>query len=237
MLMLDRGKMQHLSLNTGAPFAMAKFGNEAGLGCGCGSGLSGLGLNMDMVNKANQFNPEPISRSALQAVQAITQFFQIGQGRMEADRIVPIQNQIHHQVLQPVAEAVNADYASQLSQSQLQSMLDALLVTKKYWLDFLHNTDWVDGRAATQAENTLAFLFDDQEQKLRQLMINAPYWGGVENAPEVIPVGGGATSGSGSIRYTPGGVSNILRSGSSILPWVLVGLAVMALPKIGKYQR
>jgi len=232
MLLLDRSKGPILARNTGSPFAMLRAYRSARPGM---DGLHGLGLNTNTLYEANQFNPEPITRTAIQVMQAIEQFFGVGQGRREANQIVPIQNEIHYNVLAPIAEAVNASYASGLSQSQLQQMLDALLGTKDYWLHFLHDTEWSDGRAAVQAEETLAFLFEDQERKIRQLLPNAPYWNTVE-PPEVIPVGGGTTTGPGTrpgTGYQTGGL-NILRTSSSILPWILAGAFIFMLPKIGK---
>src|SRR5262245_29169884 len=127
MIAFDRSKAlppRILSRNTAAPFAMLR-----GMKCGLRGGL-GLGLTL---TEASQFDPEPISRSAMQATDQILAFFRVGAGRMEADRIVPIQNQIHHEVLAPIAEAVNAPFKDQLCQSQLQQMLDALLTTEDYW--------------------------------------------------------------------------------------------------------
>lgn len=239
MLVRDKQKSappQLLARNTAAPFAMLRAYNSARPGLSQyvrHSGLSGLGLNTSAIYSANQFNPEPISRSALQAMQSIEQFFHIGAGRQEADKIVPIQNRIHHEVLEPIAAAVNATWKADLCQSQLQSMLDALTATEDYWLQFLHNTQWSDGRAAMQAEDTLAFLFQDQERKLRELLTNAPWLCPVDT-PEVIPVGGGTTT-PGGPRHIPG--SGVVRQTggfnmSSALPWVLGGLFL--LPKLFK---
>lgn len=229
MIVLDRNKMQYLGANTAAPFAMLRAYRSAQPGLDG----PGLGLNMDFINEANQFNPEPISRSALQAIQSIQAFFHIGAGRMEADRIVPIQNQIHYEVLKPIAEAVNAPYKDALSRSQLVAMLDALLTTKENWLAFLHNTDWTDGRAAVQAENDLAFLFDDQERKIRQLLVNAPYFSNVEPPPYTPYVPGSTVLGPGGYQ-TVGGTGSVLRSTSNLLPWILAGAFLFMLPRIGK---
>lgn len=230
MLVFDKSKTQVLSANSAAPMAMLR-------------GYRGLGLNLDSLQEANQFNSEPISRAAIDVIASMQKFLGIGRGRMEADQIVPIQNYIHYNVLQPVAEAVNASYAEALSGSQLQDMLDALLTTKQNWLDFLHNTQWTDGRAATQAEQTLAFLFDDQERKLRVLIPNAPWFSDV--APPTytpytggaITPGGGPTGGgrpSTNVTRSGAGGSSLLRSTSEFLPWILAGAFLFMLPKIGK---
>jgi len=224
---------QLLARNTGAPFAMLRAYRSAK------PGLSGLGLNTEsLIMQANQFNPEPISRTAIQVIDSIARFLGIGKGRQEADQIVPYQNQIHYEVLAPIAEAVNADYREYLCQSQLQTMLDALDATENWWLSFLHDTEWSDGRAAVQAEQTLEFLFADQRRKLQELLIDAP-WSCTVTPPEVIPIGGGSTTGG----RTGGGSTQIVRAGfgpstlASALPWVLGGAFLLMLPKLGKYQR
>jgi len=260
VLVLDRNKVQYLGANTAAPFAMLRGytsarrgldgypyspdGDYSQLGAypyspdGDYSQLGRLGLNTADIEAANQFNPEPISRAAIDVITSIQRFFGIGQGRKEADKIVPIQNYIHYNVLAPIAEAVNASYKDALSRSQLNAMLEALLTTKENWLNFLHNTQWSDGRAAVQAEQTLAFLFDDQERKIRELLPNAPYFSNVE--PPVFtpytpttPIGGR----TGPVISSTGTLPVIRQSSiTQYLPWILAGAFVFMLPKIGKYK-
>lgn len=225
---LKANPTQWLSRNQAAPYAGFRAYKSAR------PGLAGLGLNTEnLITQANQFNPEPITRTAIQVIDGITRFLGIGSGRKEADEIVPYQNRIHYEVLAPIAEAVNADYAPYLCQSQLQAMLDALTATEDWWLQFLHNTQWSDGRAAEQAEQTLEFLFYDQERKLRELLPNAPWFCTVEQ-PEVTPVTGSEPG--GQFRPWPGQGGNpaIQRETgfnfSSALPWVLGG--VFLLPKL-----
>jgi hypothetical protein len=258
LLVLDRNKIQYLGANTAAPFAMLRAYTSAKRGMdgypysadGDYSALGGyssvgddpqfqgygLGLNISDIEAANQFNPEPISHAALTVIASIQQFFGIGQGRMEADKIVPIQNYIHYNVLAPIAEAVNATYKDALSRSQLNSMLEALLTTKENWLNFLHNTQWSDGRAAVQAEDTLAFLFDDQERKIRELLPNAPYFSNVE-PPVYTPYTPSTPIGGRGGPVITSGISPAVRQTASYLPWILGIAAVMMLPKIGKYER
>lgn len=233
MLKLDRNKMQYLSANTAAPFSMLRGYKSARAGM---DRYHGLGLNLNDIEAANQFNPEPISHAAIQVISSIQRFFGIGQGRMEADQIVPIQNDIHYNVLAPIAEAVNASYKNALSRSQLQAMLDALLTTEENWLAFLHNTEWTDGRAAVQAEQTLEFLFRDQEHKIRTLLPNAPYFSNVEPPPYIPYVPGGSTTTrpGGYPPITTGGVSPVVRATSNYLPWILAGAFLFMLPKVGK---
>lgn len=203
---------------------------------GGGSGDYGAG---SLVQAAAAFDPEPISRAALTIVSKVESFFSFGSGRREADQIVPYQNEIHYNVLAPIAEAVNVPYKAQLSQSQLTTMLNALLQTKASWLSFLHNTNWSDGRAATQAEATLAFLFSDQERKIRELLATAPMFGGAPQAPGVKPV---YIPGSNVPQY-PSTYSGTVGGGSFMAtlqqyaPFLLLGAVLFAIPKIGKYQR
>lgn len=243
MIAFDKNKVQHLSgmtaaqymnPSTAAPHAMLRAYRSAQ------PGMSGLGLNFEDVQAANEFNPEPISKAAIDVVGAIQRFFGGGRGRMEADRIVPFQNNIHYNILAPIAEAVNAPYRDKLSSSQLGEMLEALLTTQENWLHFLHDTEWTDGRAATQAENTLVFLFDDQERKLRALLQNAPYFSNVEEIPvytiQTAP-GGGQYPGGGStsvqrVSTSTAGPSSM--SFSSVLPFLIAGVAIFMLPKFGK---
>lgn len=230
MLVFDRSKTQVLSANSAAPMAMLRGWDNTP------SDYTGLGFDMQSLQEANQFNPEPISRAAIDVIASMQKFLGIGRGRMEADQITPIQNYIHYNVLKPIAEAVNASYAQALSGSQLQDMLDALLTTKQNWLDFLHNTQWTDGRAATQAENDLAFLFDDQERKLRALMVSAPWFSNVE-PPVYTPYtpGGGTTAGGRpSTQITRSGAGSILRATGDYLPLILGAAFLFMLPRIGK---
>jgi hypothetical protein len=195
-----------------------------------------LGDVESLIQKANEFNPEPISHAAINFMDTVTRFFGIGTGRMEADRIVPIQNQVVDSVIAPIAEAVNADYRTFLSVSQLQAMYDALLNARDAWLSFLHNTEWSDGRAAQQAEATLQPYWDDQERKILALMENAPatnYQGG---PGETVPVIAGVPLlGLPPVRLPTGGGSfgTLLQQ---YAPYLLLGAVVFALPKIGKWQ-
>ena len=230
MIVLDRSKTTYLSPNTGAPFAQLR---------GCCNGCNGLGMLGDvesLIQKANEFNPEPISHAAINFMDTVTRFFGIGTGRMEADRIVPIQNQVVDSVIAPIAEAVNADYRTFLSVSQLQAMYDALLNARDAWLAFLHNTQWSDGRAATQAEATLQPYWDDQERKILALMPNAPATNYVGEGGETAPVIQGVPLlGLPPVRIT-GGAGSFGATLQQYAPYLLLGAIVFALPKIGKWQ-
>lgn len=227
----------YLSVNTAAPFAQLR-----GMGCGsCNRGLGALGDMNSLIEQANQFNPEPISHAALNFITKVQNFLGIGRGRMEADQIVPTQNQVVTSVIAPIAEAVNAEYRTFLSQEQLQQMLNALLNAKDAWLAFLHNTTWADGRAATQAEATLRPYWDDQQSKIIALMADAPsqnYSPTTGGPGGVVPIIAGVpTLGLPPVRITTtGGASSFTSLLTQYAPMLLLGAAVFALPKIGKWQ-
>lgn len=96
--------------------------------------------------------------------------FGIGAGRREADVIVPIQNQITQQILAPVGDFLervrnNQVVATCAECTTWKTQLDA---AEQKWLTYLHTTKWVDGRAAQQAEATLAPIFQSQKTELQQ---------------------------------------------------------------------
>jgi hypothetical protein len=135
----------------------------------------------------------------------IKQIFGIGAGAREADVIVPLQNQIHQQVLAPVG-----DYLERLRTHQITGTCAEctqwkaqLVAAETQWLTYLHTTEWQDGRAAQQAEATLAPIFKSQKDEL-QVCIN--------NMCSV-------TGGGGGIFTTPTGETNwpIIAAGAGIL--------------------
>lgn len=231
MVVMDRNKTQYLgphqllALNTAAPFSMLR-------------GLHGLGLNIsDSLESIAAFDPEPISSTALQvgatASKVITQiesFLGIGAGRREADQIVPIQNQMHMEIIKPVYDVLEMPDKSGVSCTTLASLYQSAYAAWTKWIDFLHNTQWSDGRAAVQAENTLA-----------------PYWntilgspnspGGLEqifNAkqcgvwrPPTIP-GAQATITVSPVSVVSSGFANVAESLRQNLPLVL-GVVALAM--------
>lgn len=207
--------------------------------CACYQGIPAVwrrgvglrGLDGQALDTAAALDPEQYSKAALMVMSQIEDFLNLGQGRREADQIVPIQNQIHHQVLAPVAEAVNASYRHEINQSQLAKMLSTLLNVEEAWLMFLHDTEWTDGRAAVQAEATLDFLFADQARKIRELQQTAPSGGnvdipdiGIVHIPGAPDVGGPGDDG--------GGYGSYAATGQSYLPIVLAAAAFFVLPKV-----
>lgn len=103
-------------------------------------------------------------------VDKLLSFLHIGAGRQEADQIVPYQNEVHYNVLAPISKALEGtpDYYS------LQSMYKTLTETESAWLRFLHETQWSDGRAAVQAEATLAPFFSGLKNELVSRMAAGP---------------------------------------------------------------
>lgn len=93
------------------------------------------------------------------AIQQIANFLGIGQGRREADLIVPTQNNIVATVLTPISAAVQPASIADATCTQLSAMLNTLNQSEQKWLAFLHDPQWTDGRASAQAEATLAPYF------------------------------------------------------------------------------
>lgn len=92
----------------------------------------------------------------------------IGAGRREADVIVPVQEKIVSEFIAPVS-----DYLTQINNHQitptcvdLQVWQQSITNVQANWLAYLHNTEWMDGRAAQQAEATLAPYFTNAKRDL-----------------------------------------------------------------------
>lgn len=149
--------------------------------------------------------------SALGVIQKIENFLHIGTGHMEADRITPIQNDVFLNVVKPITDNVNL-YGSTLSYQTLSAMWNAIEAVKAKWLTFLHSTNWSDGRAAAQAEETLAPYFSDIEAKIQHLLQTA--------STSITDVIGGVTLPGGT--YPP-----VTTMGGSSLLWVGVGVVAL----------
>jgi len=104
----------------------------------------------------------------------IKAIFGIGAGAREADAIVPLQNQIHTTILAPVGDYLEGvrNGTIQATCAECTTWRTQLVAAETKWLEFLHNTQWQDGRAAQQAEATLAPIFKSQKDEL-QACINA----------------------------------------------------------------
>ncbi len=186
-------------------------------------GLSGLGLALDTVAAVD---PEPYSKAALTFIATIENFLHIGAGRQEADQIVPKQNQLVEQVIAPISDAVSGAYATRWTPSQLRSMSNSLQQAEYAWLKFLHETNWSDGRAATQAEATLAPYFDGLEAKIQFLLQTAPTSAVGDALDWLSPTGPVPPTltlpGYPTAPIPPGGVT---QAGMGLLP--IVGIAVL----------
>lgn len=129
--------------------------------CSQTNGLGGLG----------QIEVEAIAAAYTHAKDLWEDFqkmFGIGAGRMEADVIVPLQNDVHREVLAPVGDFLEKVRTNQLvpTCTDCTNWRAELLAAEKQWLNYLHSTQWQDGRAAQQAENTLAPIFKSQKDEL-----------------------------------------------------------------------
>jgi hypothetical protein len=135
----------------------------------------------------------------------IEKIFGIGAGRHEADVIVPLQNQITQQILSPVGDFLERVRNNQQVPTcqECTTWLAQLKAAETNWLNYLHNTQWADGRAAQQAEQTLAPIFKSQKDELQRC----------------VTAKCGVTGGIGSIFTTADGSTNwpILAAGAGIL--------------------
>jgi hypothetical protein len=104
----------------------------------------------------------------------IEKIFGIGAGRHEADVIVPLQNQVTQQILAPVGDFLERVRTNQVvaTCAECTTWRTQLVAAETKWVSYLHTTQWQDGRAAQQAEATLAPIFKSQKDEL-QLCINA----------------------------------------------------------------
>jgi len=124
----------------------------------------------------------------------IEKIFGIGSGRHEADVIVPLQEQITQQILAPVGDFLERMRTNQITATcaECTTWRTQLVAAETKWLTYLHNTQWQDGRAAQQAEATLAPIFKSQKDEL-QVCINQKC---------------GVTGGIGSILTNSDGTTN-----------------------------
>lgn len=100
----------------------------------------------------------------------ILNIFGIGAGAREADVVVPVQNQLVETVIAPVSDFLTKVNTGEITPScvQLQTWQSQIISAEKKWLDYLHKTEWQDGRAAQQAEATLAPYFTNAKQDLQK---------------------------------------------------------------------
>lgn len=85
----------------------------------------------------------------------------IGAGRSEADIIVPIQNKVVNDIIAPIFAFDDAvlNHNQVVDCNEARAFLAGVSSAEQQWLNYLHLTKWQDGRAATQAEETLQPYF------------------------------------------------------------------------------
>ena len=144
------------------------------MACSCinGEGLNGYG---PMLNGAGLGQIDPITLTA--AISEASNLWQqiksalgIDAGSSEANVIVPLQNSVVSGVIAPVSDFLTSVNNGSVvpTCAQLQSYLSELTAAQSKWLNFLHGTTWRDGRAAQQAEATLAPYFTNGTNDLHK---------------------------------------------------------------------
>jgi hypothetical protein len=127
---------------------------------GCAScGLAGMGLDIqegfDTISNFDPTGTSQLASSVIHAFQTVEGWLNIGTGRNEADLIVPIQNAIGDRLVQMNNEIATSNIP------KLQSFILELQQMGTYFRNFVGNkTKFPDGRASTQALNTIMPLID-----------------------------------------------------------------------------
>lgn len=134
--------------------------------CSQTNGLGGLG----QIDPATILALQQAFVHAQDLWQDIQKIFGIGAGRMEADVVVPVQNQITEQILAPVGAYLEGVRGGTIvaTCAECTTWRTQLVAAETKWLSYLHTTQWQDGRAAQQAEATLKPIFDSQKAELQQ---------------------------------------------------------------------
>lgn len=141
------------------------------MSCNC-AGLSNAGPMLNGLRGLGQVDPTSAALAIADAKHLwddLVKALGIGAGRQEADIIVPVQNRIFNGTVTPIV-----DYLTNIREGKitadcttLKNDLAALISVEKQWLDYLHQTKWQDGRAATQAEATLEPWFTNAKTELQ----------------------------------------------------------------------
>jgi hypothetical protein len=127
---------------------------------GCaGCGLAGLGLDLqegfDLVSNFDPTGTSQLASSVVHAFQSVENMLGIGTGRNEADMIGPIQRAIGDRLVQMNNEIATSNIP------KLQSFILELQQMGSYFRHFVGDTSkFPDGRASTQALNTIMPLID-----------------------------------------------------------------------------
>ena len=148
---------------------------ENSMGCNCGPGEStglndyvgyqglgqiDVGLLSDVIGGAKAMWDDLLSALG------------VGAGRKEADVIVPLQNKVVSDVIAPVFAYIDAvnNKGQAPDCSLIRNFAAEVKLSESQWLNFLHTTHWSDGRAAQQAEATLAPYFTQAKTGLQDLI-------------------------------------------------------------------
>ena len=208
---------------------------------------SSIGDTMALVAAAD---PEPISKiaftvgsTAIKFINTVESWFGIGAGRREADEITPTQNQLQTAIISPIyAQMANG---TAMSCGTIATLYLSAFKAWQQWMHFLHDTSWSDGRAAVQAEATLAPYFNtilgsdsgaagQYPQGGLEQIFNAKQCGswvshpnpvGTEPIPATIVEGGGPLTTAGILSA---------ETVKQYLPYALIGIAAFSLSKIGR---
>jgi len=222
MIVLDKQKMQHLATNQAAPFA----GFRKYRGLGFVDPVTAMAVFEGVASNSGGGGSSSFGATIQNIIVKIESLLGIGMGRREADEIVPIQNEIVRDVIAPAVAAMQ-DY--RISYEEMAMLWANVKAAERSWLEFLHETNWSDGRAATQAEATLEPYFNDIYDSIRVRVMEIT--GGDMPSEFEDLIGGGLT-----IRRQRVGTSTFFKSAETYLPWILGGLALMYFSKIGKYS-
>jgi hypothetical protein len=135
----------------------------------------------------------------------------VGAGRKEADIIVPIQNKVVSDIIAPIFAFDDAvlNHNQPVDCNEARLFLSSVTSAEQQWLNYLHLTKWVDGRAAQQAEATLAPYFTKCKGDLNTIIATK------------------CSSVVGSVGDVIGNtVGNILKTSTGETNWPVIGIGV-----------
>lgn len=137
----------------------------------CCSVTNGVNAYGAMLNGLGDIDMQALTIAINDAKRAWEGFLEalgIGAGRMEADVIVPLQNKITTETIVPVSAFLTDINTGKITPtcSEIRKWQLDVATAEGKWLGFLHNTEWKDGRAAQQAEATLAPYFANAKRDL-----------------------------------------------------------------------
>jgi len=148
-----------------------------GCGCGCsGSGMKGLKGTLGQLGVTSTEMSGFIAalKNFISGAKQLWADFEdalgVGAGRREADVIVPVQNEVVNTIIAPVSAYLSSinDHSITPTCVDLKVWQQQLNEAEATWLGFLRNTQWMDGRAADQAEATLAPYFTNAKRDLQK---------------------------------------------------------------------